>query len=186
MVETGISVLLEEENKERSTSLLDSGFELLMKTVQALHRDFGVTNASNSVVLKALKLIAEYTLPNCAHRRGYVPFDHLHSTLVQYLKGILAYCETESTRTEVQFLPVLMNIATGPAKNGPTFINGSVFVNALLNADWPCPECFPEETILSHLTKLTGSFLWWRLCTYITLTAAISSNASASNNGVKA
>ncbi len=186
LIQTGFSVLHEEGNELRHVDQLEKSMELLAKTATNMPFLMGITNLSSYVKINTLKFVAHYTLPTCPHRRGYVPFDRLFSTLTQSLKDILAFFETNSTRGDVKFLPVLMNAMTGPAKDEAAFIGGVNIVTAILDEDWPCRECFPEETILSHLAKLTGSFLCWRLCTYITLTAAISSNPSTSSNGVKA
>ncbi len=156
-----------------------------MKTEMVSPCSVGIANKSCYAVHNALKFIAQYTLPNCAHRSGHIPFDVLFSALTRALKDILVCFETNFSSYEVQFLPVLMNAVTGPASDGASFTNGVKFVAGILDENWPCRECFPDETILSHLAKLTGSLHCLRLCTHITLTAAISTDQSAVDNGVK-
>ncbi len=108
--------------------------------------------------------------------------DLLFSTLTDFLKIILADFEFGSKHGEVKFLPVWVVADIRRA----SFINGVNLVTRILDEVWPCRECFGEETILTYLTKLTGSIHCLRLCTHITLTAAISNHSSAGHNGVKA
>ncbi len=139
-----------------------------------------------SEAFTAVELISKYTFPGCCHRRGVIELDLLFSTLTNNLKTILGFVEGNTINPVTKFVPPLVNTTNGATRLNKIFHAGSLFVKRLLTYEWPCGECSPNETVLSHLTQSTGSFQCLRICTHIALTAAVSEDDKSSKVGVEA
>ncbi len=134
----------------------------------------------------AMELISKYTFPGCCHRRGVIELDLLFSTLTNTLQSILAFFEVEKHEVVAKFVPPLLNAANDATKMREITLEGVLFMKRILTYEWPCGECFPNETVLSRLVQSTGSFQCLRICTHIALTAAVSEDDSSSKVGVEA
>ncbi len=139
-----------------------------------------------SEAFTAVELISKYTLPGCCHRRGVIELGLLFWTLTNTLQSILAFIEGERNEVVAKFVPPLVNAANEAIRMNDLFLGGALFVKRLLKYEWPCGDCSPNETVLSHLTQSTGSFQCLRICTHIALTAAVSEDDNSSKVGVEA
>ncbi len=139
-----------------------------------------------SEAFTAVELISKYTFPGCCHRRGVIELDLLFSTLTNTLKSILGFVEGYTHEVVGKFFPPFVNTANDATRMNEIFLGGALFVKRLLTYAWPCGECFPNITALSHLTQSTGSFKCLRICTHIALTAAVSEDDNSSKVGVEA
>ncbi len=143
-------------------------------------------STQTSEAFTAVQLISKYTFPDCCHRRGVIELGLLFSTLTNTLKSILASFEGEKHEVVAKFVPPLVNTATNATGMNEIFLGEALFVKRLLTYEWPCGECFSNETVLSHLAHSTGSFQCLRICTHIALTAAVSEDDKSSKVGVEA
>ncbi len=139
-----------------------------------------------SEAFTAVELISKYTFPGCCHRRGVIEWGLLFSTLTSKLQWILGFVEGEKNEPVAKFFPPVLNTATNATRRNEIFLGGALFVKRLLTYEWPCGECSPSETVLSHLTQSTGSFQCLRICAHIALTAAVSDDDNTSKVGFEA
>ncbi len=139
-----------------------------------------------SKAFTGVELISKYTLTGCCHRRGVIKLRLLFSTLTNTLKTILAFVEGERNEVVAKFVPPLVNAAYDATRMREITLEGLLFMKRLLTYEWPCGECFPNETVLSRLAQSTGSSQCLRICTHIALTAAASEDDNSSKVGVEA
>ncbi len=159
----GVELLQSGLNLLHEKSILPKNTERYSNTLKKLASIFTgnirITSLSahTSEAFTALELISKYTFPIYCHRRGVIELSLLFSTLTNTLKTILAFAEDDTINLATKFVPPLLNTETDATRLNEIFLTGSLFVKRLLTYKWPCGVCYPNETVLSHLTQSTGS-----------------------------